>query len=140
MLFRSRLDRLLHYYLGKHDLKSGYWYYLRVLWMNDEVSQKCLSDMANVAENTTASIINSMVEDGLVTRERDERDKRKFRVRLTDRGRALERELIQYPEQINRLASEGIDQTEIDTCLSVLERMSENLASAFEHRGSADAP
>ena len=49
-----RLDRLLHYYLGKHDLKSGYWYYLRVLWMNDEVSQKCLSDMANVAENTTA--------------------------------------------------------------------------------------
>lgn len=133
-----RFDRLLNYYLGKHDLKSGFWYYLRILWINDDVSQKYLSDMTNVAENTTASIINAMVAEGLVTRERDQQDKRKFCIRLTKRGRELEQELIQYPAQINRLASAGIEQAEIDTCLSVLKRMSENLASTFEQRESGD--
>ncbi|MCJ2187603.1 MarR family winged helix-turn-helix transcriptional regulator [Novosphingobium beihaiensis] len=126
-----RFDRLLNSYLARHDLKTGFWYYLRILWIQDGVSQKYLSDMTNVAENTTASIINAMVNEGLVTRERDKQDKRKFCIRLTERGRALEGELMHYAAQINRVAAAGIDPAEIDLCLSVLRRMSENLADAF---------
>ncbi|MFB0614282.1 MarR family winged helix-turn-helix transcriptional regulator [Aurantiacibacter poecillastricola] len=126
-----RFDRLLSAFLSQHGLKTGHWYYLRVLWNEDGVTQKYLSDMTNVAENTTATLINSMVQEGLVTRQRDPHDRRKFAILLTERGRALESELMGYAAQINAIAGAGIDQTEIDTCLSVLERMSGNLAQAF---------
>lgn len=128
-----RFDRLLTAYLSQHGLKTGYWYYLRVLWSEDGVSQKFLSDRTNVAENTTASIINSMVNDGLVTRERDPVDRRKFRISLTDRGRALEGELTAYARTINAVATRGIAQSDIDLCFTVLRQMSANLATAFDN-------
>lgn len=129
-----RFDRLLTSYLSRHGLKTGFWYYLRILWIQDGVSQKYLSDMTNVAENTTASILNSMAQEGLITRERNKHDKRKFDVCLTDKGRALESELMGYAAKINDVAAEGIDQAEIDQCLTVLEKMSTNLARAFEEQ------
>lgn len=127
-------DRLLTSFLSQHGIKTGYWYYLRILWMEEGVSQKYLSDKTNVAENTTASIINAMMEDALLVRERDAADKRKFNIWLTDRGRALEGELMGYAAKINQIAAQGIDQAEIDQCLTVLKRMSENLAQAFSEQ------
>lgn len=38
-----RFDRLLSAYLARHDLKTGFWYYLRVLWLKDGVTQKYLT-------------------------------------------------------------------------------------------------
>lgn len=131
-----KFDRLLTAYLSRHGLKTGFWYYLRVLWIEDGVSQKYLSDMTNVAENTTASILNSMAQEGLITRERNAHDKRKFDVCLTKKGRALESELMGYAAKINAIASEGIDPEEIERCLVVLGKMSANLADAFDELGA----
>lgn len=127
-----RFDRLLSIYLGRHNLKTGFWYYLRVLWMRDGVTQKYLSDMTNVTENTTVSMINGMVQQGLVERKKDGVDRRKLCITLTDQGRALEAELMQYAIEINRVAVAGIDPADVATCASVLSRMSANLAAGFE--------
>ena len=126
-----RFDRLLNAYLSRNDLKTGFWYYLRVLWLGDGVTQKFLSDMTNVTENTTVAMINGMVTHGLVDRVRDEKDRRKIRIHLTDRGRALEGELMQHAIEINRVAQAGIDPDDIATCASVLRRMSQNLQEAL---------
>lgn len=127
-----RFDRLLNAYLSRYDLKGGFWYYLRVLWIRDGVTQKYLSDMTNVTENTTVSMINGMVQQGLVERKRDSVDRRKLCITLTDEGRALESKLMQYAIEINRMAVTGIDPDDIATCLSVLSRMSTNLAASFD--------
>ena len=127
-----RFDRLLNAMLAKHDLKTGFWYYLRVLWIRDGVTQKYLSDMTNVTENTTVSIINNMMQHGLVERTRDKVDRRKLSVTLTQRGKALEAELMQYAIDINRIAVAGIDPAEVATCVDVLSRMSANLAAEFD--------
>ena len=133
-----RFDRLLNAYLARRGLKSGFWYYLRILWIEDGLSQKTLSDRTNVTENTTATIISAMVKDGLVERARDTEDKRKLRVDLTSRGKALEAELMGNAFEINRIAAEGIAADEVAICLSVLRRMSDNLAIAFDEL--ADRP
>ena len=127
-----RFDRLLNAYLNRHQLKTGFWYYLRVLWLQDGVTQKYLSDMTNVTENTTVSLINSMVRQGLVKRTRDADDRRKLRITLTDQGRALEKELMHYAADINRIAVEGIEPSDVATCISVLHHMSVNLAAEFD--------
>ena len=114
-----RFDRLLSAYLAKHELKTGFWYYLRVLWLRDGVTQKYLSDMTNVTENTTVAMINAML-------------RRKLRITLTDHGRALEKELMQYAIDINKVAVAGIEPREVEICRSVLERISANLAAEFD--------
>jgi DNA-binding MarR family transcriptional regulator len=124
-------DRLLNSFLLPHGLKTGYWYYLRVLWIEDNVSQKRLSELSNVAENTTTAMIAAMVRDGLVTRERDPNDKRSFLVSLTPKALALRDALMPFALTVNAIATKGIEKTELETCLSVLQAMSANLEVAF---------
>ena len=129
-----RFDRILNARLNRHDLKSGFWYYLRALWVEDDVTQKRLSDLTNVTETTTVSTINGMIGEGLVTREKDKFDRRKVRVKLTPTGRELESELIGYAVEINDIAIRGIPAAQVSTCIDVLRRMSENLQEAFSEQ------
>lgn len=125
-------DRLLNARLARHGLKSGFWYYLRALWEEDGITQKRLSDLTNVTETTTVSLISAMADAGLVIRQREPGDRRKLRVSLTAKGRALEADLMPYAIEINAIACRGIAQSELDICLSVLIRMTANLAVELE--------
>ena len=127
-----RFDRLLANYLARHGLKVGFWYYLRVLWIRDGVTQKFLSDATNVTENTTATLINGMIKAGLVTRERDPDDSRKMCIRLAPKGRQLEGQLMGYAIEINKVAIKGIAPQDAEICASVLRRISTNLQTEFD--------
>ena len=109
-----RFDRLLNAVLAREGLKAGYWYYLRALWLEDGLTQKQLSDRTNVAENTTAVMINGMVADGLVERRQQVGDRRKQNIVLTERGRELETRLMHHAISINGLASADIPADEVE--------------------------
>lgn len=125
-------DRMLSARLSVHGLNSGFWYYLRALWIEDGRTQRELSDLTNVAENTTVIMVNMMIEQGLVERARDPIDRRKVRISLTTRGRRLESELMHVGLEIVQAATAGIPAIEVETCLSVLERASDNLKRSLE--------
>lgn len=120
-------DRLLNAYLAEYDIKAGYWYYLRLLWIQDGLTQKELSDRTSVAENTTAALIAGMIKEGLVTRKRCVDDQRKWIISLTKKGQALRETLLPYAMKVNRIAREGISDAEVATYLLVARRLSENL-------------
>lgn len=122
-----QFDRLLNAVLAPHGLSSGFWYYLRVLWQRDGVTQKSLSDELNVAENSTVATITAMARQGWVGRARDAVDRRKIRVSLTGEARALEPRLIPLANEVNAVALNGIDPAEVAICLSVLKRAAANL-------------
>lgn len=132
-----RFDRVLNARLSSHGLKTGFWYYLRALWMEDDVTQKRLSEVTNVTETTTVALINGMMDHGLVTRERSTVDKRRMQVRLTQEGRRLEGVLMHHAEEINELATAGIAAEDLAICADVLRRMSENLQVAFKAQESS---
>jgi DNA-binding MarR family transcriptional regulator len=127
-----RFDRLLNLITSRSGLNSGYWYYLRVLWTEDGLTQKHLSDVTNVTESTTASMIEGMVRAGWVRRERNAADRREFRVFLTEEARMLQRQILPSVLEINETACRDISPGDVEICLSVLERMSHNLAVEFE--------
>jgi MarR family transcriptional regulator, organic hydroperoxide resistance regulator len=120
-------DRALSVHLAPHDLNAGFWYYLRALWAEDGLTQKQLSDITSVTESTTVTMIEMMVKRGLVVRSRDPQDRRKLRVSLTVRGRDLEKLLMPLAFKINASAAADIPSQEIESCLSVLMRLSDNL-------------
>jgi MarR family transcriptional regulator, organic hydroperoxide resistance regulator len=130
-------DRVLSAHLARHDLNTGFWYYLRALWAEDGLTQKQLSDITSVTESTTVTVIEMMRARGLVTRSRDPRDRRKLRISLTARGRGLRAELMPYAFQINAIAAAGIPREDIEACLSVLMKLSTNLQQYGTATGGA---
>ena len=76
--------------------------------------------------------LKRMLKHGLVQRAKDQDDRRKVRITLTEHGRALEKGLMSYAIDINRVAVAGIEPREIEICRSVLERISANLAAEFD--------
>ena len=120
-------DRVLNAFLSREGLTSGFWYFLRALWQENGATQKRLSQLNNVTEPTTVTTLNAMTQIGLVRRERNVGDRRKLNVFLTPRGETLKAELMPYAFRINAIACQGIPASDLETCLSVLKQMSENL-------------
>jgi DNA-binding MarR family transcriptional regulator len=76
--------------LAEFDIPYSAWYFLRILWENDGLSQKDLTRRAGVLQPNAVAAIRSMQSQGLVRVEREAEDKRRMRVWLTPKAKELE--------------------------------------------------
>src|SRR4051812_49258700 len=83
------MQRLLQTRIEPYGITLGMWYFLRALWEEDGLTQRELSQRIGTMEPTTLTAIAGMERAGLVTRKRNEQDRRKINVSLTQRGRDL---------------------------------------------------
>src|SRR5580704_3203029 len=82
-------QRLLERRIAAYGVTRGQWYFLRVLWITDGLSQRELSARVGMTEPTTVIALRSMVRAGLIQRVRGQDDRRKVRVFLTAKARCL---------------------------------------------------
>lgn len=105
----------------------GMWYFLRVLWEEDGLSQRELSRRIGMMEPTTVSAIDTMEKRGFVTRRVDQRDKRRRLVQLTPKGRKLKQKLLPLAYDVNLAAAEGFGPEEIEVLQGLLSRLKQNM-------------
>lgn len=105
----------------------GMWYFLRVLWEEDGLSQRELSRRIGMMEPTTVSAIDTMEKRGFVTRRVDQRDKRRRLVQLTPKGRKLKQKLLPLAYDVNLVAAEGFGPEEIEVLQGLLSRLKQNM-------------
>ena len=75
---------------------------LRLLTVNDGISQRDLADVLHVARPTVTRMLQGMEKAGLVERRPDEADQRLTRVFLTGAGRAAEKQMgVAAAEYVN---------------------------------------
>src|SRR5215470_14389547 len=86
-------QRLLEKRIMGHGITRGQWYFLRVLWSEDGLSQRELSSRVGMMEPTTVIALRSMERAGLIRRSRSVEDRRVTRVRLTAKAKRLRNEL-----------------------------------------------
>jgi MarR family transcriptional regulator, organic hydroperoxide resistance regulator len=120
-------SRVLHAKIAPHGVSIGQWYFLRVLWGEDGLTQRELSQRVGMMEPTTVTALNGMEKRGYVKRVRNSKDRRKINIFLTDKGRALKARLLPYVPEINRLASRNISEADLETLRSLLAAMKKNL-------------
>ena len=72
-------QRLLEKRIAPHGVTRGQWYFLRVLWTEDGLSQRELSARVGMMEPTTVIALRSMEKSGLIRRVRSAEDKRRRR-------------------------------------------------------------
>ena len=94
------LQRFLQLKIEPHGVTLGMWYFLRALWHEDGLNQRELSHRVGTMEPTTLSAILNMEKKGLVRRVQNKKDRRKWHVHLTAKGRALKAELIPLAREV----------------------------------------
>lgn len=122
------LRRALELRLSGHGIPFGHWTFLRILWREDELSQRELSLRAGVMAPTTHTAIHRMEQQGLVALRVPGGQGKRARVYLTPRGRMLEAELVPLAEEANAVALDGLDPEAVAALRLILLRMVENLA------------
>lgn len=125
------LQRYLQSKIEPHGVTLGMWYFLRVLWQQDGVTQRELSRSIGTMEPTTQSAILSMERSGLVRRVKDKVDRRRQRVFLTTKGRVLKRELLPLAAAVIQNASRGLTLSEVATFLETLKTIQANVSATI---------
>jgi len=121
------LTRALQMRLTEHSVSFGHWTFLRILWEQDGLTQRELSELAGVSEPTTYSALLSMEKMGYITRKKLPGNMRNLSVCLTAKGRALKAVLIPLAEQVNAVAIAGLSAAEVQQFRQTMLRMIANL-------------
>jgi MarR family transcriptional regulator, organic hydroperoxide resistance regulator len=131
------LVRALQVRLARFGVPFGHWAFLRILWQADGVTQRELSELADVMQPTTSAALRAMERRGLVRRRRRADDRRSVRVFLTARGRALQETLVPLAITVNEIALRHVTARDVATTRRTLIRMLENLAADAASTGVA---
>jgi MarR family transcriptional regulator, organic hydroperoxide resistance regulator len=122
------LSRALQVRLNEQSVTFGHWTYLRVLWENDGITQRALSQQAGLMEPTTFAALNGMEKLGYISRKKCGDNQKKVYIFLTPAGRALKNKLVPLAEEVNEIALRSITGSAVKTTRETLLTMIENLA------------
>ena len=116
--------------LGQHGVTLGVWPYLRVLWEEDGLTQRELSERVRMRGPTTVAAVTELERKGWVRRTDDPSDRRKVRIFLTETGCALRDSVMPAVEDTNRLGVSDLNADEQEMIKNLLRRLRDNVLKA----------
>ncbi|MBN9887105.1 MarR family winged helix-turn-helix transcriptional regulator [Salipiger abyssi] len=115
----------------------GQWYALRVLWIQDGISQAEISQRAGVAAPSIVAALRSLAEHGYVVRDRHPTDQRKNIIFLTKAGRQLESICLAQAIEVNAFSLADLPEEDVETCMRVLRAACGRFVEQAEEAGAA---
>jgi len=113
-------------------LRLGAFPALLLLWERDGLTQRDLVQELDIEQPTMAATLTRMERDGLIQRSPDESDGRVQRIRLTERGRAIERPAKAEAQRVNAIALHGFAAEEKTVFLRAMRRIIANFETVSE--------
>ncbi|AKB79740.1 Transcriptional regulator, MarR family [Methanosarcina horonobensis HB-1 = JCM 15518] len=127
----SYLYRYEQIFIGKkiepYGIGSGQFPFLMRLYREDGINQESLSDYLKIDKGTTARAIQKLVDEGYVFRQRDEKDRRSYRVFLTEKGKKLEPDMKRIASEWEDILFSGFDDSQRKNITNSLGIMFENV-------------
>ncbi|WP_214410238.1 MarR family winged helix-turn-helix transcriptional regulator [Sphaerisporangium fuscum] len=123
------MDGVYRRELGDLGLTYPQYLVMLVLWEQGPVSVKELGAALRLDSGTLSPLLKRMEAAGLVRRDRDVRDERSVRVRLTPQGEGLRRRAVQVPARI--LAATGLGEDELRQMRRMLTQVTAALDGAL---------
>lgn len=121
------IQRRLQSIIEPHGVTLGMWYFLRVLWIHDGLTQQELSTFVGTMAPTTLSAIRSMESNGFIFRKKNEKDARKINIYLTDKAKSLKEILLPRARALLTDATVGLTASEVASLLRMLKIVQDNL-------------
>ena len=124
--------RALQVVFVEHGVTLPQFFYLRVLWNGDGISQATLSGRIGTDRATASFVLTTMEKQGMIVRRPDPRDRRKTNIFLTPRGRRLRLPLLRVANRVNDRATRGLAAAQVEQLKSALETIVGNLQPPAE--------
>lgn len=109
------------------ELTPGQPKVLDYLIYHDGAVQKDIAESCHIEPATITSVLAGMEKSGLIMRKNSNGNRRSLYVYLTEKGKLLAEQTEKYFEEIERKALNGFDENEIDTLISLLIRINNNM-------------
>ena len=100
---------------------------LYVLWKEDGVPIKTISERCGLAITSLTTMLERMEKSGLIIRQQDSGDKRKTLIFLTDKAKTLKEDYDAVSDRMSTIFYQGFTEKEIRTFEEHLERIRLNL-------------
>ena len=114
---------------AQHGVHEGQQYVLRCLWRDDGLSPGEIARRLGIATPTVTRAATRMEATGLLRREPHPSDRRLVRLRLTDRGRELEKIIDEQTNQLTERALATLGAAERESLVRALHEIRRNLAA-----------
>jgi DNA-binding MarR family transcriptional regulator len=126
--------RSLQARIVREGVSIGMWLVLRMLWEENGLTQRQISERVGINGPTVVTAINSMEKAGLVKRANNQEDRRKTNVFLTKRGHHLKDKLWPMVREVYAVAFKNIDRKDIAAMGRFLTQVWANLESERQHK------
>ena len=114
--------------LARHKVPWSAWYYLRVLWEADGISQRALTERVGAMQPNTVSALRNMEKAGLVSIERPATDRRSTKVWLTPKARRIMKRILPEMRAAMRpIALDGFSEREEAELRRLLNKICDNV-------------
>lgn len=105
---------------------------LMMLIHKERLSQKEISEKLHITEATLSVRIKRLVDSGLVEREIDSDDKRKYVIVLSSLGEEMVNEIQKAFEHTYQVICRGMTSDDYDAILSIIKRIQKNIKEEIE--------
>ena len=123
------IQRDLQLRIAPHGATLGAWYFLRVLWEEDGLTQRELAQRTGMQEPTAVIALRGMQQAGWIRRQRSPQDGRKVAILLTPAGRALRETLLPEAHAVLDAAMRGMSAKDRTALVALLRRARASLAA-----------
>ena len=114
---------------SRHGVHEGQQFLLRCLWTEDGLTPGEIARRLGLATPTVTRAATRMEAAGLLRREPHPGDRRLVRLRLTERGRSLEKVIAAETDMLTERALATFDQAEREAVIRALRTIRQNLTA-----------
>lgn len=134
--FIDRIYRNNSYYIGKnlekYNLnKSEYKYLIRV-YCEEGLCQEDIVNLLKVDKYEVAKVVKSLIEKDYIYKIRDNEDKRKYRLYLTDKAKNIKEGFTDVLSDSSSILTKNFSEKEKEIVLDLLTRMANNIYEEVE--------
>ncbi len=113
--------------MEKIGMRYSYRHILKPLMENKTLTQLELVNLTGQKAPTVSITLRNMENDGIVRREKNSIDRRETHVYITDKGKKMYKKVLSALEKADKAILNGISESELESLVSVLEKMKENI-------------
>ena len=113
--------------VAKYDIKSGQLMFLLDLYMKDGKNQEEISKKLEIDKGATTRTLKNLEEQGLITRVKDNHDKRTNRIYLTEKSKYIKEDVFNLIDQLRNEVSKSLTNEEEEILIDLLEKIYKNI-------------
>ncbi|WP_372712775.1 MarR family winged helix-turn-helix transcriptional regulator [Ilyobacter sp.] len=135
---KTEIKRFLDFHLDEYQLGNGQFTIILDVCKNRGISQDVLSKNIGVDKTTIAKSVKKLVENGYITKEEDEKDRRSKKIYPTKKAEDILPKLKNLDTLEKEIFSQGITQDEMEIFLKVSGRIKSNIKYYLEDGGDSN--